>query len=127
MAGFVGSIKKLFCVFIWEDIIKRRSDQFFGNLDHFHPIEIVDSGDYNFQVVENCNLILEYIDLNYFNPYPVKLFYLNSHSLEDVSRYRDQQLQVSEYYSYLFNLSTNIWKYWCLDTHFILKNSELVD
>ena len=28
--------------------------------------------------------------------------------------------------SYLFNSSTNIWKPWCLDTHFIPNNSDFV-
>ena len=30
-------------------------------------------------------------------------------------------------YSYLFNLNTNIDKSWCLDTHFIPNNGDLVD
>ena len=41
------------------------------------------------------------------NPYPAKLIYLNFLPLEGMSRSRDPQLQVSENYSYLFNLSTN--------------------
>ena len=53
---------------------------------------------------------------------PAKLIYLNFHPLEIVSRYRDLQLQVAEHYSYLFNLSTNICKSWCLDTHFIYNS-----
>ena len=36
-------------------------------------------------------------------------------------------LQVAENYSYLFYLSTNICKSWCLNTHFIPNNSDLVD
>ena len=35
---------------------------------------------------------------------------LNFHLLEVVSRYREPQLQVCENHSYLFNLSTNIFK-----------------
>ena len=50
------------------------------------------------------------------NPYPAKFIYLNCHSLEVVSRYRDPQLQVAEHYSYLFNFNTNICKSRCLDT-----------
>ena len=62
-----------------------------------------------------------------FNPYSSELIYLNFQTLEVVSRYRDPQLQVTENYSYLFNLSTNICKSSCLDTHSIPKNSDLVD
>ena len=36
---------------------------------------------------------------NQSNPLPAKLFYLNFHPLEVVSRYRDPQLQVDENYS----------------------------
>ena len=46
------------------------------------------------------------------NPFPAKLFYSNFHPLEVVSRYRDTQLQVAENYSYLFNLSSDIYKYY---------------
>ena len=53
--------------------------------------------------------------------------FLNFHPLEVVSRYRDTQLQVTKNYSFLFNLSTNICKSWCLDTHSIPNNSDLVD
>ena len=35
------------------------------------------------------------------DPYPVKLIYLNFQPLEDVSRYRNPQSQVVEYYMYL--------------------------
>ena len=52
------------------------------------------------------------------SPYPAWLIHLNFHPLEVVSRYRDPQLQVAENY-YLFNLSTNICKSSCLDTHFV--------
>ena len=64
---------------------------------------------------------------NYVNPYPAKLMYLIFHQLEFVSRYRDPQLQVAENYSYLFDLCTNICKFSCSHTHFILNNSHLVD
>ena len=43
-----------------------------------------------------------------FNPYPAKLFYLNCQPLDAVSLYRDQQPQVLENYSYLFNLKPTI-------------------
>ena len=61
------------------------------------------------------------------NPHPARLIYLNFEPLEVVSRYRDPQPPVVENYSYLFNLGTSILKSWCLDTHFIPNNSELVD
>ena len=61
----------------------------------------------------------------YFNQYPVEFIYLNFQPLEIVSRYRDQQTQVVENYSYLFNLKPN--KSWCLNTHFIPNISDLVD
>ena len=45
--------------------------------------------------------------------------YLNFHPPEGVSRYRDPQIQVDKNYTYLFHLSTNIWKSWCSDAHLI--------
>ena len=60
------------------------------------------------------------------NPYHAKVVYLNFYPLKVVSRYRDPQHQVAENYSYLLNLSTNTYKYWCLDAHFIPNNSDLV-
>ena len=44
-------------------------------------------------------------------PFSSELIYLNFHTLEVVSRYRDPQLQVAENYSYLFNLRPNICKF----------------
>ena len=61
-----------------------------------------------------------------FNPYPAELNNLNFHPLEVVSRYRDLQLQVAEHYWYLFNLTPNIWKCWCLITHFFPNNCDLI-
>ena len=52
------------------------------------------------------------------------LIYLNFHSLEVVSRYRDPQLQVSK--NYLFNLRPTICKSKCLNSHFIPNISDLV-
>ena len=43
-------------------------------------------------------------NVEFINPYPAKVIYLNFHPLEIVSRYRDPQLQVGENYSYLFDL-----------------------
>ena len=40
---------------------------------------------------------------------------------------RNPQLQLAENYTYLFNLSTDICKSCCLDTHFIPIKSYLVD
>ena len=42
--------------------------------------------------------------------YHTNLIHLNLHPLEVVSRYSDTQLQVGENYSYLFNLTQNIFK-----------------
>ena len=53
------------------------------------------------------------------NPYPAKVIYLNFHSHEVVSRYRDPQPHVSENYSYLFNMGPNIYQSWCLNSNFI--------
>ena len=50
------------------------------------------------------------------NLYPAQLIYLNFQPLEVVSRYRDPQLQVTENYLYLFNLSTNIRKSWSVES-----------
>ena len=55
--------------------------------------------------------------VNMVNPLTAKLIYLNFQPLEVVSRYRDPQLQVAENYLCLFNLSTNISKTGCLNTH----------
>ena len=64
--------------------------------------------------------------IQFFNPYPAKLIYLNFHPLEVVSHYREPQLEVDGNYSHLFNLSSNIRNSSCLDTHFIPNNSALV-
>ena len=39
---------------------------------------------------------VEWIKMLHFNPFTAKLFNLNFHPLEAVSRWRDPQLQVSE-------------------------------
>ena len=49
-----------------------------------------------------------------------RLIYLNFHPLEDVSRYRDPQLQVGENYSYLFNFRRNI-KYANIDVKTLIS------
>ena len=51
---------------------------------------------------------LQYFAGDPFNPLPAKVSDLNSHPLEVVSRYRDPQLQVSENYSWLFNLRVKL-------------------
>ena len=61
------------------------------------------------------------------NPYPAKLIYLHFQLLEVASRYRDPQLQVGENYWYLFNLRPSICKSWCLNSHFISNNCDLID
>ena len=71
--------------------------------------------------------VVSYTNNKRVNPYPAKLIYLNFQPLEVVSRYRDPQLQVAENYSYLFNLSPNIYKSFCLDTRIFSNNSDLVN
>ena len=66
-------------------------------------------------------------NLSFVNPYPAKWIYLYFQPLEVVSRYRDPQLQVAENYFYFLNCSKNMCKSWCLDTHLISNNSDLVD
>ena len=61
------------------------------------------------------------------NPSTAKLRYFSFYPLEVVSRYRDPQLQVTEKYSHLITLSTNMCKSSCLDAHFIPNNSDLID
>ena len=41
-------------------------------------------------------------------------------------RYRDPQPQVVENYPYLFNLKSNIYKCWCLNSHFIPIIGDLI-
>ena len=43
-----------------------------------------------------------------------------------LNHYPGAQLQVGENYSYMFNLGPNICKHWCLSTHFISNNSDLI-
>ena len=59
-----------------------------------------------------------------FNPQTAELN-LNFHPLEVVCRYRDPQLQVGENYSYLFDLRSNICKYWYLNTYSVPNNCAL--
>ena len=85
------------------------------------PYSFIEFGMYDtiFQQIEDVEkMLLE--PLSY-----AKLIHLNFHPLEVLSGYRDPQLQVAENYSYLFNLSRNICKSRCLDTHFIHNNSDL--
>ena len=58
------------------------------------------------------------IDLE-VNPLTAKLFNLNFHPLEVVSRWRDPQLQVSENYWNLAKLRSTVFKYCWLMSHFI--------
>ena len=55
------------------------------------------------------------------NPLTAKLFNLNFHSLEVVSRWRDPQLQVSENYSDLTKWRSTLFKSCWLMSHFILN------
>ena len=57
----------------------------------------------------------------YLNPLTVKLFNLNFHPLEVVSRWRDPQLQVSENYSDLTIWRSTVFKYCWLMSHFIFN------
>ena len=54
-----------------------------------------------------------------FNPLAAKLFNLNFHPLEVVSRWRDPQLQVSKNYSDLTKWRSTVFKYCWLMSHFI--------
>ena len=56
-----------------------------------------------------------------FNPLTAKLFNLNFHPLEVVSRWRDPQLQVSEHYSDLTKRRSTLFKSCWLMSHFILN------
>ena len=51
---------------------------------------------------------------------------LNFHPREVVSRYHDPQLHAGENYSNLLNLRPHIFKYWCLNSHFIANNTDLI-
>ena len=55
----------------------------------------------------------------FFNPLTAKLFNLNFHPLEVVSRWRDPRLQVSENYSDLTKWGWTLFKYRWLMSHFI--------
>ena len=66
------------------------------------------------------------IQTPFFNPYHAEYIYSNFHPPEVVYRYRDPQPQVVENYSFLCNLSPNINKSRCLNSHFIPNNSDLV-
>ena len=57
----------------------------------------------------------------YINPLTAKLFNLNFHPLEVVSRWRDPQLQVSENYSDLTKWRSTVFKYCSLMSHFIFN------
>ena len=59
--------------------------------------------------------------LKRFNPLTAKLFNLNFHPLEVVSRWRDPQLQVSENYSNMTKSRSTVFKYCWLMSHFILN------
>ena len=69
--------------------------------------------------------LLSLIFIRKVNPHPPGLIYLNFQLLEVVSRYREPQPQVVEYYSYLVIWDPNIYKSWCLSTHFIPNNSDI--
>ena len=55
-----------------------------------------------------------------FNSLSAKLFNLNFHPLEVVSRWRDQQLQVSENYSDLTKWRSTLFKFVLVDVTFYL-------
>ena len=63
------------------------------------------------------------IHMKIVNPYTVKVIYLSFQPLEVVSRNHDSQSKVVENYSYL----PNIYKSWCLNTHFIPNTSDFID
>ena len=57
-----------------------------------------------------------------FNPLTAKLFNLNFHPLEVVSRWRDSQLQVSENYLNLAKWGSTVFKYCWLLSHLSLSH-----
>ena len=59
--------------------------------------------------------------INYVNPLPTKLYYLNF-----LSRYHEPQLHLGDNYSYLVTLWQHIFKSWCLASHFVPSNSDLI-
>ena len=76
------------------------------------------------RVIVNRNLSL--CDALYiFNLLTAKLFNLNFHPLEVVSRWRDPQLQVSENYSDLTKWRSTLFKSYWLVSHFILNIFEM--
>ena len=58
---------------------------------------------------------------DHVNPLTAKLFNLNFHPLEIVSRWRDPQLQVSENYSDLTKWRSSVFKYCWFMSHFIFN------
>ena len=54
------------------------------------------------------------------------LIYLNFQPLKVVSRHRDPQPQVVENYSCAFNLRPNMHTSSSLNTHLVVKNSDLI-
>ena len=60
------------------------------------------------------------------NPSAAKLFSLNFHPLEIVSRWRDPQLQVSENYSDLKKIEVNCFQILLIDVTFYLYHFEKV-
>ena len=67
-------------------------------------------------------------DTNYFiNPLTAKLFNLNFHLLEDVSRWHDPQLQVSENYLDLTKWRSTLFKSCWLMSHFIFNIFKMWD
>ena len=61
------------------------------------------------------------LEHRFVNPSTAKLFNLNFHPLEVVSRWRDPQLQVSENYSDLTKWRSTLFKSCWLMSHFILN------
>ena len=75
-----------------------------------------------YRVYEANNILYRLSCVPYvINPLTAKLFNLNFHSLEVVSRWRDPQLQVSENYSYLTKWRSTVFKSCWLMSHFIFN------
>ena len=66
------------------------------------------------------------IVINMVNPLTAKLFNLNFHSLEVVSRWRDPQLQVSENSSDFTKWRSTVIKYCWFMSHFLFKRWYLM-
>ena len=88
-------------------------------MSRFYNIHKYRSIIFQFKDVLICSCISIPESPSSFNPLTAKLFNLNFHPLEIVSRWRDPQLQVSENYSDLTKWRSTVFKYCWLMWYFI--------